>query len=108
VPSEPWRLEPEGRSDRPTEGPLTAAPDGDGGGRRTLGSQYLIDTGAQEDFRAGDPAPTVTPSDDGIAGRRRAGRHAAPEPGEEAPSTVSLRTLLGELDARRAGGRHQR
>jgi hypothetical protein len=109
VPTEPWRLEPEWRSERAAEErPPTAAAHGDRGGRRTIGSEYLIDAGVQEDFWAGDPGPTPTPPDEGIAGRRRAGRHAAPEPGEDVPSTVPLRTLLGELDARRPGGRHHR
>jgi hypothetical protein len=91
------------------------------GTRRTLGAEYLIDTGEQAVWTGGArryapqpepptepftvepqaPAPAAQPLAEQASGdtpARRGGRHAAPEQGETVTATIPLRALIGKLD----------
>ncbi|TQM37310.1 DUF3710 domain-containing protein [Pseudonocardia cypriaca] len=77
--------------------PWLYAPDGppEGSARRTLGAEYLIETGEQD--------PGWTSALDDYAERRDGGRHSG-----ASDATVRLQTLLGELDPNRPRRRHRR
>jgi hypothetical protein len=77
--------------------PWLYAPDGppEGSARRTLGAEYLIETGEQ--------GPGWTSALDDYAERRDGGRHSG-----ASDATVRLQTLLGELDPNRPRRRHRR
>jgi hypothetical protein len=106
-----------------------AEPAPQGGTRRTLGAEYLIDTGEQAVWTGGarryapqpePPTEPFTPAPQPSAAAESAaqpagevparprGRHAAPEDRENATATVQLRALIGDLDPDRPTGRHRR
>ncbi len=82
--TEPWMFAPEGPPERSA--------------RRTLGAEYLIETGEQD---SGFAAAV-----DDYAGRRDGGRHSGA--GDVSDPTVRLQALLGELDPNRPRRRHRR
>ncbi|QYN38523.1 DUF3710 domain-containing protein [Pseudonocardia sp. DSM 110487] len=80
--------------------PWLVAPDGplDGSARRTLGAQYLIDTGEQDADWATDLGDYEE--------RRDGGRHSGAD--DASDTTVRLQALLNELDPNRPRRRHRR
>jgi hypothetical protein len=80
--------------------PWLVAPDGplDGSPRRTLGAQYLIDTGEQDAGWATDLGD--------FEERRDGGRHSGAD--DASDTTVRLQALLNELDPNRPRRRHRR
>jgi hypothetical protein len=128
--AEPSTGSPAAALAEPRPGRRRAAEPAQGGGtRRTLGAEYLIDTGEQAVWTGGarryapQPEPPTepiglerneTPAEPNAeqppagTGDRPRGRHATGEDGESTTATVPLRALIGELDADRPSGRHRR